>query len=62
MTRGGDIAILGDEKDVESVQRLLNQLLEMLQNGNSLTINDVKYFVKLAKTVKKIRLPIYIMV
>ena len=49
VTRGGDIAILGDEKDVESVQRLLNQLLEMLQNGNSLTINDVKYFVKLAK-------------
>ena len=49
VTRGGDIAILGDEKDVESVQRLLNQLIEVLQNGNSLTINDVKYFVKLAK-------------
>ncbi len=50
ITREGEIAILGEEKDVESVQQLFNQMLEVLRAGNSLTTNEVKYFVKLAKS------------
>ena len=49
MTRGGEIAILGEEKDVESVRELFNQMIGVLQGGNSLTTNEVKYFVTLAK-------------
>lgn len=50
ITREGEIAILGEEKDVESVQQLFNRMLEVLSAGNSLTTNEVKYFVKLAKS------------
>jgi len=49
ITRDGEIAILGEEKDVESVQQLFNRMIEVLSAGNSLTTNEVKYFVKLAK-------------
>ncbi|HHY42635.1 MAG TPA: PhoH family protein [Thermoanaerobacterales bacterium] len=49
VTRGGEIAIIGDEKDVKSVEQLFNQMIQLLQGGNSLTSNEVKYFVKLAK-------------
>jgi phosphate starvation-inducible PhoH-like protein len=48
-TRGGEIAILGEKKDVESVQRLFTQMIEVLQGGNPLTTTEVKYFVTLAK-------------
>ena len=49
ITRGGEIVIIGKKRDVESVQRLFSQMLEMLQKGDSLTLNEVKYFVTLAK-------------
>lgn len=49
ITRDGEIAILGEEKDVKSVQELFNQMIQILQGGNSLTANEVKYFVTLAK-------------
>jgi phosphate starvation-inducible PhoH-like protein len=48
-TRSGEIVILGEKKDVESVRRLLTQMIEVLQGGNSLTTTEVKYFVTLAK-------------
>ena len=49
MTRDGDIAILGDINDVNSVKQLFNQLIQVLRGGNLLTTNEVKYFVNLAK-------------
>jgi len=52
LTRDGEIAIIGEEKDVHSVQQLLNQMIQMLQKGNSLTTNEVRYFVSLAKNGK----------
>lgn len=33
ITRSGDIAILGNEKDVKSVQRLFNQLILVLREA-----------------------------
>ena len=49
VTRGGEIAIIGEEQDVKSVEQLFNQMIQVLQRGNSLTANEVKYFVTLAK-------------
>lgn len=52
VTRGGEIAIIGEEKDVKSVKQLFNQMMQVLQGGNPLTANEVKYFVTLAKNGK----------
>ncbi|WP_422444146.1 PhoH family protein [Thermoanaerobacterium sp. DL9XJH110] len=49
LTRGGDITILGDRENVESVRRLFNRLIEVLKGGNQLTSSEVKYFVRLTK-------------
>lgn len=53
VTRCGEIAIIGEEKDVKSVKQLFNQMIQVLQGGNSLTANEVKYFVTLAKNGKE---------
>jgi len=53
VTRGGEIAIIGEEKDVKSVKQLFNQMIQVLQGGNSLTANEVKYFVTLTKNGKE---------
>jgi phosphate starvation-inducible PhoH-like protein len=52
LTRGGEIAIIGEEKDVHSVKELFKQMIQLLQRGSSLTVNEVKYFVTLAKNGK----------
>jgi phosphate starvation-inducible PhoH-like protein len=49
LTRDGNITILGDADNVESVQKLFNQLMEVIRGGNQLTSADVKYFVGLVK-------------
>lgn len=49
LTRDGNITILGDADNVESVQKLFNQLMEVIRGGNQLTSADVKYFAGLVK-------------
>ncbi|HHV82503.1 PhoH family protein [Tepidanaerobacter sp. EBM-49] len=49
VTRNDEISIIGEEKDVKTVEQLLNQMVEMLQKDDAPTANDVKYFVRLAK-------------
>ena len=49
MTRGGNIAILGEQKNVEVVQNLFYRMMEMLKRGNQLSVSDVKYFVRMTK-------------
>jgi phosphate starvation-inducible PhoH-like protein len=49
LTRGGNIAILGEQKNAEAVQNLFYQLMEMLKRGNQLTVSDVKYLVRMTK-------------
>lgn len=50
ITRNDEISIIGEEKDVRTVEQLLNQMVEMLQKDDAPTANDVKYFVRLAKS------------
>jgi len=52
VTRDGEIAIIGEEKDVHSVKELFNQMIQILKRGNPLTSNEVKYFVTLTKNGK----------
>ncbi len=52
VTRGGEIVITGEEKDVKSVEQLFNQMIQVKQRGNLLTSNEIKYFVSLAKNGK----------
>lgn len=52
VTRGGEIVITGEEKDVKSVEQLFNQMIQVKQRGNLLTSNEMKYFVSLAKNGK----------
>ncbi|HHW01547.1 MAG TPA: PhoH family protein [Thermoanaerobacterales bacterium] len=52
LTRDGNITILGDADDVESVQKLFNQLIEVIRGGNQLTAPDVKYFAGLVQEGK----------
>lgn len=49
ITRNDEISIIGEEKDVRTVEQLLNQMVEMLQKDDAPTANDIKYFVRLAK-------------
>lgn len=52
VTRDGEIAIIGEEQDVQAVKELFQQMIQVLKRGNSLTASDVKYFVTLAKNGK----------
>jgi len=49
LTRDGNITILGDAENVESVQKLFNRLMEVIRGGNQLTPAEVKYFAGLVK-------------
>ncbi|TYP54974.1 phosphate starvation-inducible protein PhoH [Thermosediminibacter litoriperuensis] len=49
ITRGGEILILGDKENVVAAERLLYQLINVLNGGNSLTSSDIRYISKLTK-------------
>jgi len=49
LTRDGNITILGDAENVQSVQKLFNRLMEVIRGGNQLTPAEVKYFAGLVK-------------
>jgi phosphate starvation-inducible PhoH-like protein len=49
LTREGDIAILGEQKNTEAVQNLFYQLMSMLNKGNRFTISDIKYLARMTK-------------
>ncbi|MDI3481142.1 MAG: phosphate starvation-inducible protein PhoH [Tepidanaerobacteraceae bacterium] len=52
LTRDGDITILGDADNVESVRKLFMRLLEVIRGGNQLTPSEVKYFAGLVREGK----------
>lgn len=49
LTRDGNVTILGDTENVESVRKLFTRLMEVIRGGNQLTSADVKYFAGLVK-------------
>lgn len=53
LTRDGDIAILGEKENVETVKDLFYKFLDVLKKGNKLTLSDVKYSIQLAKNNKQ---------
>ncbi|MCR4429849.1 MAG: PhoH family protein [Tepidanaerobacteraceae bacterium] len=53
LTRDGNITILGDSENVESVRKLFTHLLEVIRGGNQLTAAEVKYFAGLVRDGKE---------
>lgn len=49
VTRDGEITILGDKDDVNSAEKLLSNLINIIKKGNYITSADIKYFSRLAK-------------
>lgn len=49
LAREGDISIRGSHEKVETVEKLLRKLLEILQGGHQLALSDIKYLASLTK-------------
>lgn len=49
LTRDGNIIILGDSGNVESVKKLFSKMIGVLGGGHQLSASDVKYFASLIK-------------
>jgi len=43
VARGGDIAISGNQEDIELAAAVINQLIELIKAGNVITIPDINY-------------------
>jgi phosphate starvation-inducible PhoH-like protein len=56
LPRGTEITIFGDEESVDKVQGLLRQLLEVIQQGNSITLQDVRYTIQMVKGEEELQL------
>jgi len=49
VSRGDEIAVQGPPDDVEKVEKLFRNLLEVLRAGNLLSVQDLRYAIKLAR-------------
>lgn len=46
VARGGDIQVTGNEEDVDLAQQVLNKLIELIKNGNIISVPDVHYCIQ----------------
>ncbi len=56
LPRGTEITIFGDSEAVGKVKELLQQLLDVIERGNMITIQDVRYATQMVKGEEKLQL------
>ena len=56
LPRGTELTIYGNAEDVDKAQGVLRQLLEVIQQGNTITLQDVRYTIQMIKGEEKLQL------